>query len=371
MNRTDDSTFDSSFTMPLTSKTHQIADRFRQQQSNPQRAKQVYLNTLAVQAVSSYLEWLGITTDPTAGDSWNPMMQTLADVADLVIPDQGKLECRPVLPQAQVCYVPAEVWSDRLGYVAVQFDPDLTEATLLGVLPQVDALEVPLTALRSLDELFDYLQPQSLTSESAQPESAAIATLADIEVDASGITNVDTEKIDRDDRPDSALDRIDRAVTHLSRWLTGTIETGWQSIESVFGEPQVAWSMRGAELEMPTDATPELPAMQRAKPLSLSAAATEQVPTEQVVLIVGMMPLADQETPNCHTVWVKLAPLPGVPYLPAALDLLILDEAGSVVMQAQSRETEMIQLRFIGYAGEQFAVQLVLGAERITESFVI
>jgi len=39
---------DDTFTMPLTLKAHQIANQFRQQQPNRQKAKQVYLNTLAV-----------------------------------------------------------------------------------------------------------------------------------------------------------------------------------------------------------------------------------------------------------------------------------------------------------------------------------
>ena len=53
-------------------------------------------------------------------------MQSLTDIAGLVVKDCGKLECHPVLPNSDFCYIPAEVWSDRIGYIAVQFDQDLT-----------------------------------------------------------------------------------------------------------------------------------------------------------------------------------------------------------------------------------------------------
>ncbi|MCU0527253.1 MAG: DUF1822 family protein [Elainella sp. Prado103] len=370
MNRTDDSTF----TMPLTLQAHQIAEQFRIQQSNPQRAKQVYLNTLAVQAVHHYLAWLGIATDLAAGDSWNPVMQSLADVADLVIPDRGKLECRPVLPQAQVCYVPAEVWSDRIGYVAVQFDPDLTEATLLGVVPAVQTSEVSLTALRSLDELLDYVNPQFVESVSDLNRTSAAADQS-----------------------------LAGGMTQLDRWLEGVIVAGWQAIEPFWAGQHPAWSMRGAELEtsdlllnsspdlsldLSPDLSPDLSSHLSPDPLltpsfNLASAEADQFaateinrakplvlgtePTEAIILIVGVLPTGSHE----RVIWVRVAPTPGVDHLPTALEVLILDATGSVVMQAQSRQTEMIQLRFMGEVGEQFAVRLILAAEQVTEAFVI
>jgi Protein of unknown function (DUF1822) len=108
--------------IPLTLKAHGTAESFYQRHSDPQKAKQVYLNTLAIEAVHSYLSWLGVGTDRQSSDSWNPFVQTLADVADLEIPGQGKLECRLVLPGATACHVPLAVWGDRLGYVVVRLE---------------------------------------------------------------------------------------------------------------------------------------------------------------------------------------------------------------------------------------------------------
>ncbi|MBW4630393.1 MAG: DUF1822 family protein [Iphinoe sp. HA4291-MV1] len=141
------------FTIPLALSAHSRAEQFRGYQSNPQKAKQVYLNTLAVYAVNVYLQCRGFETDWEKSDSCNPAMQALMDVADLMVENRGKLECRPVLPNAEIVCIPAEVWEQRIGYVAVQLSESLREATLLGFVKKVTSEELPLNQLRSLEEL--------------------------------------------------------------------------------------------------------------------------------------------------------------------------------------------------------------------------
>ncbi|WP_246162737.1 MULTISPECIES: DUF1822 family protein [Brasilonema] len=141
------------FAVPLALSAHSRAEQFRRYQVNPQKAKQVYLNTLAVYAVNFYLQCRGFETDWETSDSCNPGMQMLMDVADLVVKNRGKLECRPVLPNTEVVCIPAEVWSERIGYVAVQLSESLREATLLGFVEKVTSFELPLSQLRSLEEL--------------------------------------------------------------------------------------------------------------------------------------------------------------------------------------------------------------------------
>jgi hypothetical protein len=51
------------FTVPLALEAHSRAEEFRRYQSNPGKAKQVYLNTLAVYAVHVYLQCRGFETD--------------------------------------------------------------------------------------------------------------------------------------------------------------------------------------------------------------------------------------------------------------------------------------------------------------------
>lgn len=303
------------FTMPLTLKAHQIANQFREQQSNPQKAKQVYLNTLAVQVVQAYLGWFGIETDLAASDSWNGAMQALTDTADLVIQHQGKLECRPVLPGATSCDVPPEVWEDRIGYVAVRFDAALSEATLLGFVPAVTGSEIPLEDLRSLNELLDYLHPIERSESARQP-------------------------------------------VQLRQWLQGVVEIGWQTIDHLLDKPQPAWSFRSGEQL----AGRELPTA-RGKLLHLESG-SEDTP---LALVMGLLPLDESSL----DIWVRIFPTGNQTYLPPELELLILDETGIAVMQAQSRNTEIIQLKFKGMLGEKFSIQIISGAQSITEAFVL
>ena len=126
-----------SLTVELTPQAYRDAERFRQRQTEPQQARQVYLNTLAVHATNIYLQTMGIGTDLEASESWDPIMQTLGDVADLVIVNLGQLECRPVLPGEEKMKMPPELWEDRIGCVAVLLEEAAKKATLLGFISSV------------------------------------------------------------------------------------------------------------------------------------------------------------------------------------------------------------------------------------------
>ncbi len=112
----------------LKSEAHLQAKELASEQSTPQKRRQVYLNTLAVCAVDSFLRWMEVETDLQAGDSWNPYLCGLFDVADLVIPNLGKLECRVVMPGEREIQLPAEAREDRIAYVGVRVEPALRQA---------------------------------------------------------------------------------------------------------------------------------------------------------------------------------------------------------------------------------------------------
>ncbi|MBW4678282.1 MAG: DUF1822 family protein [Desmonostoc geniculatum HA4340-LM1] len=143
--------------IPVGTEAHRFASQFATEQATPEKSKQVYLNTLAVYAVHRYLQWLQMKTDLNQGDSWHPVVRSRLDVADLVIPGRGKLECRPVLPGETAFAVPDEVAEDRIGYLAVQFSDRLDKVELLGFSPTAVAGVVHLSKLRSLEELIDEL----------------------------------------------------------------------------------------------------------------------------------------------------------------------------------------------------------------------
>ncbi|MEG4472073.1 DUF1822 family protein [Microcoleus sp. AT9_B5] len=129
--------------VPLDLKAHEMARQLAAVQSTVQKGKRVYLNALAVYAVHSYLKWLQIETDLNSSDSFNPAKTTLANVADLVIPGIGSLECRPVLPGEKTIFLPEEVIENRIGYVGVQFSDRLDSVQLLGFAPSLDSSNPP------------------------------------------------------------------------------------------------------------------------------------------------------------------------------------------------------------------------------------
>jgi hypothetical protein len=76
--------------------------------------------------VNDYLQMLGIATELSTSNIWKPAIRLTADIADLEIVGVGTLECRPVQKSSQTCYIPAEVWSNRIGYVVVQLTSSRT-----------------------------------------------------------------------------------------------------------------------------------------------------------------------------------------------------------------------------------------------------
>ena len=86
---------DYSLPLPITQTADITAQRFSLQQPNPEKAEQVRLNTLAVYAVHNYLQLMGIPTELTAGDSWNPVMRLCTDVADLEVIGKESLGMSP------------------------------------------------------------------------------------------------------------------------------------------------------------------------------------------------------------------------------------------------------------------------------------
>lgn len=300
------------FTVPISAKFKRQAELFRSQQINSFKGHQVYYNTLAVSAVNFYCQCMGIKTDLQASDSWNLITQTLADVADLYLENLGYLECRPVFCESDFVEVPAEVWSQRIGYFAVQFNAELTEAQILGFLPKVDREEIPLSQWRSLEYFLEKIDNLS---------AAAI-------------------------------------VTKLSQWLDGAFETGWESLKTITEllEPQpqnFAWRTRTVQTRQNT--------LEAAKLIELEKTG------DRLALLVSLTGFDEEEI----DVEVELFPLGNKTHLPENLQLAIIDKTGEAVMQAIARSTENIQLDFSAEYEESFQVKLSLGDTTITELFKV
>jgi hypothetical protein len=310
------------FTISLLRPAHQLAEKFCQHQSNLQKAEQVYLNTLAVYAVNYHLQCLGFETDWEKSDSWDSIMQTFLDVADLEVKNYGKLECRPVSPEAEVVYVPEEVCEERIGYVAVQLDESLEEATLLGFAETVSTQELALNELRSLEELPEYLSQ----FKQAQPVKEQV---------------------------------------NLRQWLHNIFEAGWETVEAILAPPQAKLAFNIRSLSPVKASTSEIPTngVKRGKRLDLEG----QGGTEQVVVFVGLTPTSSPEL----DISVEVYPIGAQPYLPLELQVMVLDEQGKSVLQAEAGNSESIEFQFSGEPGESFSVKVALGDFSITEEFLL
>ncbi|MCC5609530.1 DUF1822 family protein [Nostoc sp. CHAB 5834] len=314
------------FTGPIPLDGRHRAEELCRQQATQRKAEQVHLNTLSVSFVNSYLQYMGFETDLDKSDSWNVVQQTLMDVADLSLKNLGSLECRPVFEDAQFIYVPPEVQSNRIGYVAVEIRKSFREATLLGFVKQVQTDLLAINQLQPLDNLLEYLE------ELTQVRQAELAS-------------------------QSLTDN--KTLVNLKQWLENIFEVGWQEIETLF-DYQIAnqdWSLRSANGSF----------VSRGKLIDLGKTGTIQ----SVILVVGFIQENEQEI----DIIVEVHPILGEIYLPPNLQLMVIDfegVEGESIMEAQTRSTNKnIQLQFSGDVGERFSIKLVLGNISVIESFLI
>ena len=320
----------SAASLPLALTAHRRAQDFQRRHTVPAVQKRVYLNTLAAYAGATYLERRGYDIDWSQSYSHDPAQQTLLDVADVMVSGVGRLECRPVLPGTSAIAIPAAVSSDRIAYLAIYLDASLRQATLLGFtatrpVPTGDVTSIPLSDLQSPEMLGSFLEQQA------------------------------TEAV----------------PVRLSRWLQQTVETGWQAVSDTVAEltaPSPNFAFRsGTAAETGMDAansSPQpVPQIGQSKSIVLGTGATAVT----VTLLVGLIPQGSDEL----EIWVQLSPGAGQTRLPTALRLAILDATDAAVMQAEARDTEAIQLKFVAAITEQFSVQVTLGDRTYTERFEV
>lgn len=294
------------------------ANGFRHQQQSLQKAEQVYLNTLAVYAVQFYCDCMGIETQLSGSDSWNPAMQTLMDTAALTV--QGStLECRPILSGMDACQVPLEVLDERLGYVMVEINIESSTATLLGFAPTVHQGALHRTDLQSLDSLIDILIPTEPIPEAIQ----AIST------------------------------SLEQIPTQLSDWLNSIFEAQWQPPELVF-----AASHRGLSSTTDFSDAAGITQQERAKSLVVGK--------HNLVLVVQVARYTDANLD------VALKVSPGVKrVLPPGLLLELLDDEAAVAMVTTAKAADnFIALDFQIEPQEAFSVRITVGYDSIIESFM-
>ncbi|MBD2606492.1 DUF1822 family protein [Scytonema hofmannii FACHB-248] len=304
-----------SFTIPLSIEAHERANQRKQGISNTEDGKKIYLNTLAVYAVNYYLDCMGFETNCLNADDSNPWMLSLIDLADLEVKNIGKIECRPVLPDAEYLEIPTEVRSDRIAYVAVQFNQSLKEATILGFTTYPLA-KVPLIQLQSVDNLLDYL--------TAKEQAVKV---------------------------------------NIRQWLEGVITEGWLNVEEIFNPREL--SFRFATNFSVT----------RCKKVDLGL----QLNGVSVVLIVKLnsknQDIIDVTNQNQDEIDIIIQVHPDREKsvsLPPGLKLAVIDENGQEVDAVTSRQNDdWVEIALSAELNEEFGVEIILGESKVTQDFVV
>lgn len=315
--------FDQILSVLIEPDAHRYARIFAAEQASPAKGKRVYLNTLSVYAVRTYLDWLSIPTDLSGSDCWHPGLRALFDVADLVLPGVGKLECRPVLPKATEMVIMPTAEGDRVGYVAVRLSENLKRAELLGFVSaavvngETDA--VSLEQLQPLENLILAMYPSS-------------------------------------------------EVVNLRSWLEQIFTPEWLPPMRV-----VSVAFRG--LDMPTtrhdplsssrelDLT-EVP-LSRVKLLNFNKSDPEES-NQTIALMLKLMNTPEGET----NIQVQFLPTGESTLLPQGLQVLLLDATGTVCAEALSQEdNDRIQITFGVATDEEFSLQTTLAGDSIIQRF--
>lgn len=317
---------DFALSLPIAQRSRQLAQQFAAQQPTPQKAEQVWLNTLAVSVVNDYLQLMHIPTNLVASDSWNPVTRLCADVADLEITGVGRLECRPLKTFESTYQMPPEVQENRIGYVVVQIDESCREATLLGFTPTAVLEATPISQLQPIEDLIDRL------AQRLQPIAATPTT------------------------------STSKTVVSLSRWLQNIVDAGWQTVETLLNPTQtdLAFSFRTERAVVGETAN----SVRRAKLITLP----HPQQTYPVALVVELVTASAQQI----EILLQVHPPDGQTYLPPELQLVVLDESGTTFIAAQARDADnYVQLEFSGTPGERFRIKVALGDASVTEDFAI
>jgi Protein of unknown function (DUF1822) len=309
----------SALSLPIVQAARNYAQQFAQQQNSPEKSQQVRLNTLAVWVVKDYLQMMDIATDLVNSQSWNLMMRMILDIADLELPGIGCLECRPVQSQQTTCYIPPETWEERVGYVIVEIDDAQLTAKILGFIPQVKDEYLCLNQILPIENLLEHL--------------------ASLQVSPAGV------------------------IINLSQWFNGIFETGWQSWETLWNQPDLLTNQGFRNSGISAEQRKYLSITQRAKLINLG---TNIIP-ENLVLVVEICPQSGERT---H-IQLQLRSVSDR-VLPLGLKLAVLDDCETIFLQLQVESpSNQMQLQFNGEVGENFSLQVELNNCQITEKFVI
>jgi hypothetical protein len=306
------------FTIALDRTAHHWAKTFAGQQTTVSKGRRVYLNILAVCAVQQYLK-IVCQLQLKPGDVWSPSHQAILDAADLVVPGLGKIECRPVLPGEQEIIVPIESIYDRIGYVAVQFNEELSEVELLGCTQHLSSGSMLLAQLSPIESLIAWVM-------------------------------------------------TDEHPTNLAAILTGIFNNGWESVNSLITDATESDNREQALRNIATSLShapfESIRTFTAGKVMDLKV----RLGSISLLLLVGL----SKEPDSRMKVRVRLYSAGREMQLAPNIQLILQDSHGQVKSQVQyPQPMNFIQLNYFRLAsGTQFNIQIALADHNIVESFI-
>jgi hypothetical protein len=297
---------------------HRYAQQFAGEQATSQKGKQVYLNTLAVCAVDRYLKWLSISTNLSQSDCWHPGLRAIFDVADLILPRIGKLECRPILPGETALVIPPEVSSDRIGYLVIQLTESLDRVQLLGFIRASQISQstaaIPLTKLRSLDDFLDTIHRQNV-------------------------------------------------LVDLRQWMEESFQPEWQSVELIFASQGRSFRTANSNSISQTNIFP-------VRVISRGKVITWERESDRLsfILVVKMT----RQSSDAIDICLQLYPGGEMNCLPSELQFSVIDESGNTCLEATTRdEDNWIQLEFTCHSEEEFTIKIDVKRMSFVEQFIV
>ena len=301
-----------SLPIPLGPTAHQYASaqcHAFQDDDYSDKSESVYFNTLATYAVSQYLQQAGFSIELQTSNGHALVINALMDAANLVVPGYGTLECRPIEYSKNEMYVPREVWQERIGYVAVQLDADLSQAVLLGFLKQVNSTTISLEDLSPLDDFYLHLARVK-----------------------------------------------EQAPVQLPDWLQGIFDNSWQAIENILQPRQY-------QPALATLRTPSRGVTQEKRGCVISLG--DNGPSVSMVIDL------EQTSDYGYSIVLEFWPTEEK-YLPGNLHLSILNDADQLFVETQTRDdNEKIAMKFKAQSGERFSVRMAIGETSVTKYFAL
>jgi hypothetical protein len=379
-------------TIPITQGDRLVAQKFANQYGDfPTKETKVLENILAVCAVKNYLQVLGIATDISKNYSFNLAYQLTENVADLYLTGIGRLECRPVKSNQNICHIPAETWSNRIGYVAVELAPNYSEAKLLGFIEQVTTENLPIEQLNSLDNLLE--------------------TITEIE-----------------------LVKIEESVWQkIKNWVDKSLELGWQTFDEIFSNSSLEYAYETIKTKningvLQLIETIENPPNEKKRQEAISllgewgknseeaiAILSEVIKTtkidntrwqaasslakidpnhrfvtrrtakllnlgldlegQEIALCINLLPTEDEN--NRIRAWLQLCSQSSSVKLPPNLKLSIISESNEVIKEINSRSDitgsgidDSIEMRFLFVPGQNFQITVTLNDKIVAQEYI-